>query len=101
MTGKKAKNAAGIALAIDEDSPSAFEVRRWEVHAAKPKKDASPAFDCWVFRVDNAVFFTHGTLKRVQVYVLQDSFMDDDGKTKSEKLAAELEASAPESLWEA
>jgi hypothetical protein len=80
MTGKKVKSPSGIARAIDQS--------------------AVPVFDCWVFTVDNAVFFEHRTTKRVQVYVLQDSFMDDDGKKASVKLAADLEASSPKSLWE-
>lgn len=46
------------------------------------------------------MFFKHGTLERVQVYVLQDSFMDDDEKKASEKLAEELAASARKSLWD-
>jgi hypothetical protein len=100
MTGKKVKSPRSIAKAIDEDSSDEFELRLWNVYAANPSESDAPVFDCWVFNVDNAVFFKHGTLERIQVYALQGSFMDDDGAPTSAELAKSLAASAPKSLWE-
>jgi hypothetical protein len=98
MMGKKVRSARGVARALD-DAPDEFEIRTWDVYDAKATEKDAPVFNCWVFRVDNAVFFRHDTLDRVPVYVLQDSFMNDDGGTASAELAVALEASAPESLW--
>jgi hypothetical protein len=99
MTGKKVMSARGVARALDDDADE-FELRTWDVYDAGATATDPPRFDCWVFGVDNAVFFRHATVDRVHVYVLQDSFMADDDAAAAKQLAAALQASAPSSLWE-
>jgi len=98
MLGKKIRSARGLARAIDDEFDD-FELRHWHVYATHATESDAPVFDCWVFRVDNAVFFRHGTLERVPVYVVQDSFMNDDNEAPSRELAEALQASAPSTLW--
>ncbi|CAN5923072.1 hypothetical protein BH11MYX4_BH11MYX4_18260 [soil metagenome] len=101
-----------VAWMLEETSPHPEEAHRYlrrRLHVVRwyvcdaTRETETPTFVCWVFQVDNAVFFRHGTTLRAPVYVLQGSFMadtedDDPRDAEARALAKGLEASAPAGL---